>query len=217
MLADVGRDLIHRALGPIAARLPHVNPNVLTVCGFGMALLGGYTFYLTDRHPIFFLVAAGIGCIYGLLDAFDGMIARTHGKTTAFGDFLDHSLDRAAGLAALGGLAAAKHTNDVLMLLLMLATLWHGFLGTQMEASFGSRVYRGVGIAESLLFALVYTLTAFVVQAAGLPFFFREPLTGATLSVSDAFAILGLGVVAIGTYQRFAIARALGEEKKREP
>jgi phosphatidylglycerophosphate synthase len=215
MLADVGRDLVQRTLAPLVERMSWVNPNALTAAALGVSALAGTCFYLTDRDPIFFLIAALLGLVYGVLDALDGMIARTHGKVSAWGDFLDHTSDRLSTLFALGGLALAKHTNDVLVLLLMLGTLWHAYLGTQLEASFGRRVYRGVGIAEALIFACAYGVTAYSVLAAGLPFYFREPLTGATISVSDAFALLALPLVVIGTWQRIRIARAIADEPPR--
>jgi archaetidylinositol phosphate synthase len=217
MLAEAGRGLLARTIAPLAARFPHVNPNHLTLLGLVISCMAGYAFYLTDRHPVFFLVAAGLGVVFGIVDALDGAIARAHGKTSAWGDFLDHTCDRAAALIALGGLALSQHVNRTLILVLMLGTLWHGYLGTQMQASFGRRFYRGVGIAESILFAIVYSLTAYAVQAAGWPFYFhlREPLTGADLrvSVSDCFAIMALPLIAIGTVQRFLLGRALARER----
>ncbi|HVY63130.1 MAG TPA: CDP-alcohol phosphatidyltransferase family protein [Planctomycetota bacterium] len=218
MLADAGRGLLARTLAPIAARLPNVNPNHLTVLGVAVACAAGYSFYLTDRHPIFFLVAAGLGVLFGFLDALDGAIARAHGKESAWGDFLDHSCDRLSALVALAGLALSQHVSRTLVLLLMLGTLWHGYLGTQMQASFGRRFYRGVGIAEAILFAIVYSLTAYVIHAAGWPFYFtvREPFGGAELrlSVSDAFAVMALPLVVIGTVQRFLLGRALAREQE---
>jgi len=213
MLAEVGREFVNRALSPIAARLPGLHPNVLTACGLFASVLAGIAFYLTDRHPGFFLVAGLLGVVYGLLDALDGVVARMHGKATAFGDFFDHSFDRLSALCALGGLAAARHTDDRLILLLMLGTLWHAYLGTQLQASFGSRVYQGIGIAESIVVALAYCVTAFTVELLGLPFHVTEPLTGATLSVSDIFALLSIPLVLVASVQRFVIAHALGRER----
>ncbi len=212
MLADSGRDLLTRTLGPIAARFPNLNPNVVTGLGFFVSILGGVAFALTDRHPAFFLVAALLGVLYGFLDALDGVLARLHGKTTMWGDFLDHSLDRLSALVALGGLTLTAHLNDVLGLLLMLGTLYQGFLGTQLSASFGSRVYAGVGIAEGVAFALLYGITAFTFHALGQPFYYIDPLYGYRLSVTDTFALCGLPLIVIGTVQRFAIARALARE-----
>ena len=36
-----------------------------------------------------------------VLDAMDGNIARTYGKTTRYGDYLDHTIDRVVDIALL--------------------------------------------------------------------------------------------------------------------
>jgi phosphatidylglycerophosphate synthase len=209
MLADTGRDLVAQALEPLAARLPNVSPNAVTAAGFVVSILGGTAYYFTDRSPTFFLVAAGLAIAYGFLDAFDGVLARVHCKESPWGDFLDHALDRLSAMVALAGLTLTEHLDDRLGLLLMLGTLYHGFLGTQLEASFGGRVYRGLGIAEALLFNLVYNVTAYAIAVYGLPFWYREPWTGRVLSVSDTFALACFPLLAIGICQRFWIAREL--------
>jgi CDP-diacylglycerol--glycerol-3-phosphate 3-phosphatidyltransferase len=212
MLGETGRTLLQKTLGPIAARMPHVNPNVVTVSAFFLSVLAGGVFALTDRSPLYFLLAAGLGCVYGFLDALDGVLARMHGKETPWGDFLDHSLDRLSALFALGGLTLTRHCNDRLVLLLMIGTLFHGYLGTQIEASFHRRIYRGLGIAESIGLVIVYSITAFAVRAAGLPFYFREPVTGRVLSVTDTFIIATLPLVVLGAIQRFRIAREISRD-----
>ncbi len=219
MLADVGRDLLHRTLGPLAERLSGVNPNVITLGGFCVSLISGVAFYLTDRHPAFFLVTAGLAITYGLFDAFDGLVARVHSKTSAWGDFLDHTSDRLAGVVVFLGVTATSHCNDVLGFLVALGTLYHGFLGTQMEASFGFRVYRGIGIAEAILVTVVYSLTSFSIHAAGLPFFYELPVLGGgvRLSVTDTFMLCALPLIAIGIVQRFWIARQLARQQPAQP
>jgi phosphatidylglycerophosphate synthase len=210
MLAEAARGLLQRVLGPLAARLPHLDPNTLTLFGLCIAVGAGWALSKTDEAPAYFLVAAGLSAVYGLVDAFDGVLARTQGKVTPLGDFLDHTFDRLSALSALGGLALAHHTNDVLVLVLMLATLWHGFLGTQLEASFGRRLYAGVGIGEALVLGFGFCLFSFWLLETGRPYWFT--VCGLTLSVSDAFALAGLPVVALGTVQRFLLARRLARE-----
>ena len=194
-----------------------VNPNALTTAALLVSVVSGAAFYMTDRSANWFLVASGLAFVYGFLDALDGLIARMHNKTSSWGDFLDHSFDRLSAVFALGGLTLTKHLDDRLGLLLIIGTLYHGFLGTQMEASFGIRVYKGFGIAEALGLNIVYSLTAWTIHALGLPFWFREPLTGHVLSVSDTFAIAAYPLIVIGTLQRFWIARQLARDEKKYP
>jgi phosphatidylglycerophosphate synthase len=219
MLADTGRDLVARTLGPVAERIPNVHPNAITLAAFTVSIISGFAFYLTDRHPAFFLVTAGLAATYGFLDALDGLVARMHGKATPFGDFLDHALDRLSALIAFGGITLTSHCNDVLGLLIMLGMLYHGFLGTQMEASFGFRVYRGLGIAEAILINIVYSLTCFTILVTGLPFAYDLPILGSTvrLTVTDTFILLALPLIAVGTIQRFLIALDLGRQAAGSP
>jgi phosphatidylglycerophosphate synthase len=212
MLAETGRSVVQKLLGPVAARLPNLSPNAVTLAALGVALGAGAALALTDQSPYFFLAAAALGTVYGLLDALDGVLARMHGKQSAWGDFLDHSVDRLSALFALGGLTLARHCNDRLGLVLMVGTLFHGFLGTQIQASFRRRVYRGLGIAESIGLVIFYSLTAFAIRELGLPFYFRDPFTGSILSVTDTFILAGLPLIVVGTIQRFAIARDLARE-----
>lgn len=217
MLAGAARGFLQRALAPLVARLSRVHPNTMTATGLGLAALAGLALSRTDGDPAWFLAAAALCLAYALADALDGALARAQGIASPLGDFLDHTSDRLAALLALGGLALAEHASDRLLLALMVATLWHGYLGTQIEASFGRRSYGGVGVAESLLAGLVYTLTAWWIRASGLPFTFREPLTGTVLTVTDAFAIAALPLVVMATLQRLAIARALAREAEAAP
>jgi phosphatidylglycerophosphate synthase len=74
-------------LGSIAKRIP-VSPNFLTVTGFILTLIAA----LTIPHSI---TAGGILILLGgIFDMLDGIVARTTGKTTKFGAFLDSLLDR---------------------------------------------------------------------------------------------------------------------------
>ena len=209
MNADSGRLLVQRALSPLAARLTFVSPNALTWTGLGVAVLGGTSFALSDRSPVFFLTAIALGILYGFLDALDGLVARIHKKESAWGDFLDHTFDRLAAIVAIAGLTLARHCNDRLGLVLMLGTLFHGFLGTQIEASFGRRVYQGVGIAESIALVFFYGITAFAIRVLDLPFYFREPLTGIVLSVTDVFILASFPLMVVGSVQRFLIGHDL--------
>jgi CDP-diacylglycerol--glycerol-3-phosphate 3-phosphatidyltransferase len=69
------------------------NPNLFTLMGFFATLLASL-FILKE-----FWVWAGLAIILsGILDLFDGVIARRLGKVTVFGGFLDSVLDRYSDL-----------------------------------------------------------------------------------------------------------------------
>ena len=69
------------------------NPNFFTLLGFLATLTA--SFFILEG----FWVLAGLAIILsGLFDLFDGVVARSLGKVTAFGGFLDSVLDRYSDL-----------------------------------------------------------------------------------------------------------------------
>lgn len=75
------------------------NPNTFTVCGF---LLGVASFaFIASGRPIIGGLALFVS---GFLDLLDGAIARTSGRVTPFGGFLDSVLDRYTDLLVMCGI-----------------------------------------------------------------------------------------------------------------
>jgi phosphatidylglycerophosphate synthase len=71
----------------IAKRIPF-SPNTLTVTGFVITVIAAFVIPYNIRLGGIFIMIGGI------FDMLDGMVARTSGKTTKFGAFLDSVLDR---------------------------------------------------------------------------------------------------------------------------
>ncbi len=84
------RHLCHLASKPLAAA--GVHPNYVTLAGAAFALFAVLLFL--DGRPL--TLAAGGVCwlIGGILDEADGEVARLQGKESAFGSWLDLTLDR---------------------------------------------------------------------------------------------------------------------------
>jgi CDP-diacylglycerol--glycerol-3-phosphate 3-phosphatidyltransferase len=74
----------------------HGNPNILTFMGFFATLVAS----LLILKGFWFLAGLAI-VLSGLLDLFDGVVARKLGKATTFGSFLDSVLDRYSDLLLL--------------------------------------------------------------------------------------------------------------------
>jgi len=90
------------------------NPNFFTFMGF-LATLAASFFILKESW-----ILAGMAIILsGVFDLFDGVVARTLGKVTAFGGFLDSVLDRYSDLFLLLALIIhyLKHGNSSLVIL----------------------------------------------------------------------------------------------------
>jgi len=79
--------LLDRPLAPLAKRISF-SPNMLSMLGFFITALAAWTIPL-DLRSGGLLILLG-----GFFDMLDGVVARTNGKKTTFGAFLDSTLDR---------------------------------------------------------------------------------------------------------------------------
>jgi CDP-diacylglycerol--glycerol-3-phosphate 3-phosphatidyltransferase len=114
-----------RALLVPAVRLAmalHLTPNAITVFGFGVVIAAALLIGTGNL-----LAGAAVLTAGSLLDAVDGALARATGVSSAFGSFLDSTLDRAAEAVLYGGIAAyylqvaPEPATPVLLALLALA------------------------------------------------------------------------------------------------
>ncbi len=87
------KERFRRLLNPVVSLLAHtgISPNVLTFLGPVLTLPVAYL-YLQGRFSSAALALIAVG----LFDTLDGQLARHLNRTTAFGAFLDSSLDRVA-------------------------------------------------------------------------------------------------------------------------
>lgn len=79
---------VERILSPLIKGLSKVNPNVLTVLG-SIPPLVFFVAILNNNY-----ILALIAFVGNLFDLLDGMVARKYKKVSAFGGFLDSTLDR---------------------------------------------------------------------------------------------------------------------------
>ena len=95
------KESLHGVADPVARLLlrAHVRPNQLTVMGLGVSIVAAHAFSQGR-----FRVAAGLLTVAGLLDFFDGSLARLAGRESAFGAFLDSVVDRYSDLVVLLGI-----------------------------------------------------------------------------------------------------------------
>jgi phosphatidylinositol phosphate synthase len=138
---EMGRALLAPVVR-LAVRL-HLTPNTVTVIGFGFVLVAAGLIGVGHL-----LAGAAVLVAGSLLDAVDGALARATGGSTAFGSFLDSTLDRAAEAALYGGVAAyylvtaAEPTLPVLLALVAMA-------GSFMVSYTRARA-EGIGVSASV-------------------------------------------------------------------
>jgi phosphatidylglycerophosphate synthase len=166
------RDWLIALFTPLARRLSGVDPNALTVAALISGLLAALCLGLTGLAREFYLAAALLISLSGAADSLDGIVARMHGRSSTAGDFLDHFCDRVVDAALFAGLAFSEGADRILGLLVTSLILLNGNLGTQIQASFGHRPYRGGGKAElfagTILFAIFMGLAPAALAATHL-------------------------------------------------
>jgi archaetidylinositol phosphate synthase len=149
-------DQIGRSLGRVG-----ITPNVLTSCGFALALLSGFLFAYKPHQEYL----AGILIIgSGVLDILDGAVARTTGRVSIFGSFNDSTLDRISEIAIFGGIIYAGYgLNPAIVLLTLAFSLLVSYVRAKGE-SLGIMM-SGIGIgerAERLMVLIVFSLAGYV-------------------------------------------------------
>jgi len=81
--------ILDKPLSSLAKRIPF-NPNVITIAGLFVIAVAAIVI------PVHRIVGGLLILAGGFFDMLDGIIARTNGKRTRFGAFLDSTLDRYA-------------------------------------------------------------------------------------------------------------------------
>ena len=161
MVLDSYRDFADRLLTPMAVRLRHLSPNLLSWLGLGTAGLAGLFLALAGvLNEVVALAAAFVALLVSsLLDALDGKVARLRGLASLRGDFLDHVFDRYADVLILTGLFFSIYARQPIAFFGLLGVLLTSYLGTQAQAVGIGRLYGGLlGRADRLVILLVILL-----------------------------------------------------------
>jgi len=157
-----------------------VSPNALTAAGVTLCAVAAVLVYFEYRHDLlYFWLGAAVFVLGSILDILDGALARTSGKATPFGAFVDSTTDRVSEGFMLGAIALVfmRH-GDELALGFTFAAVSGSFLvsytraraealGLRGDVGIGSRAERVVVITAGLVLApwgvlpwAIYVLTA---------------------------------------------------------
>ena len=150
-----------------------IDPNAVTFAG---CLLNGVAAYLVFHER--FLAASIVFLVGSLLDSLDGAIAKVSGRVSAFGGFLDSTLDRVSEGLVLGGIGlmfarqdnlwavAACYVAIACSYLVSYTRAKAEALGVQCKGGLASRVERVVLLSIGLFLAtwwpLALEITAYV-------------------------------------------------------
>ncbi len=149
MLTRYVRAATRRVLTPLARGLLRVGvgPDLVTVIGTLGVCIGALAFYPRGD----FFVGSVVITLFVLLDTVDGTMARLTGRRSAWGAFLDSTLDRVADGAIFGGLALwyAGRGDDLVLCAVALYCLVSGSVVPYAKARAESLgMTADVGIAE---------------------------------------------------------------------
>lgn len=161
MLNRFARALATRLLTPLARALLAlgISPDVVTIAGTIGVCFGALAFFPRGEFLWGTLIVVG----FAFSDTLDGIMARTSGRSSKWGAFLDSTLDRIGDAAVFGGLVlyyagpAAEHehsmggpqVNRTTMLALALTCLVLGSVVSYARArAEGLGMTANVGIAE---------------------------------------------------------------------
>jgi CDP-diacylglycerol--glycerol-3-phosphate 3-phosphatidyltransferase len=161
---DGARRVASRSITGLART--RVTPNALTAVGVTLCAAAAVLVYFEYRHEILFFWLGAVTFVVGsLLDILDGALARSSGKGTEFGAFLDSTLDRVGEGLMLGSIALvfARDENEV-ALAAAIAAVAGSFLvsytrskaeglGLKGDVGIGSRAERVVVITAGLVLA----------------------------------------------------------------
>jgi CDP-diacylglycerol--glycerol-3-phosphate 3-phosphatidyltransferase len=142
-----------------------VTPDALTISGVGLCIAGAAAVYFEYRSEWLFILGGALFVIGSVLDILDGALARTSGKGTPFGAFLDSTVDRVGEGFMLGaiGLVLMRDGSEW-GVALAFAAMGGSFLvsytraraeaiGLKGDVGFGSRTERVIVISVGLAFA----------------------------------------------------------------
>jgi archaetidylinositol phosphate synthase len=186
-------------------------PNQLSGLALGLAVAGGLVAAgVRWSSPLLFLPVSLLVFGAGTFDVLDGEVARTTGRASARGDFLDHVFDRYADLALLLGIAASGYADPIVALLALVSLLLTSYMGTQAQAMGQGRLYAGLLSRADRL--VVLALAAFLEFDWSLPWpwatsepWSRFHLGGLTFTVIDVALVY---FVVAGQWTALARARA---------
>jgi archaetidylinositol phosphate synthase len=193
----VWRDRLQRWFAPFAKACP-LSPNAITLLALAINIAAAVLLYRRQ-----FLVAMLLLVIGGFADAFDGIVARVQGKTSKYGDFLDHFADRVSDVLLLTGWLLGNNVRIEIALAAVIGILLNGYLGTQIEATWHERNYDTVGRAEFVLALVIFPIVSHILFTNG-----WEAVAPGGLLIAEWMVLALLAGAVGGVAQRLKLAKS---------
>lgn len=131
-----------KALTPLAHLLRHINPNALTLLGVVFPVI--FFILIIEAQYWWALLAL----VANAADMLDGLVARSQNKVTAFGGFLDSTVDRFADFTILAAFAFANIVSWNVVAPLLLLTYLISYIRSRTELAANGKLAANVGLIE---------------------------------------------------------------------
>lgn len=200
---NIWRERLSNWLSPLARSCP-LSPNAISGIALILNLIASVCLLRGGSQPSLFLLAIALSTAGGLADAFDGIVARVQQRETRFGDFLDHVFDRISDTLLAACWLIGNDVREPIVVATVFIVMLNGYMGTQIEATFGRRSYEAIGRGEFVLALIVFPIVSYSLFTNGWDaVLFR----GATIAEWMSFLLLIVAI--LGIIQRFVLARRL--------
>lgn len=136
------KPVAEKSLRPLASIFKNVNPNIISLFGLVFPVL----FFLCVYHKMYAL--ALVVFIFNGVDMLDGMVARMSGKVTAFGGFLDSTIDRVADFTVIAVFGFAHLVGWNIILPLLMLTYLISYIRSRTELAAKGALVASVGFLE---------------------------------------------------------------------
>lgn len=131
-----------KALKPVAHALRGMNPNLLSLLGLIFPVV--FFVLLVNDYKVWALAAF----IFLAVDLLDGLVARANNKVSAFGGFLDSTIDRFADFTVIVAFGFAGLVGWNIILSLVLFAYLTSYIRSRTELAATEKLTASVGIME---------------------------------------------------------------------
>ncbi|MGY8669695.1 MAG: CDP-alcohol phosphatidyltransferase family protein [Candidatus Poseidoniales archaeon] len=212
MVLETQRTLWEKCSRPIINKMDNVDPVVLTWLTLPTGLGAAALLLTADRSAQGGLMLVGAWILMSIsmiLDGLDGTLARARQKTTRWGDYLDHTLDRVLDVAWVVAIGYNVHwvNNPELGWFAAMTMMFGSYLGTQAQAAAGGRNYGGFSRADRMMLTWLAIINTALMAFMG----WSDPAVWFGLGVNPlSLMVLITGLGGIYTYAlRFRQARSV--------
>jgi archaetidylinositol phosphate synthase len=123
-----------------------VTPNMLTILGVIFSVITMYGYSVVSRNRAYLIYCGVLIIVSGIIDAIDGVLARSTGKVTRFGGFFDSVSDRYSDAIIFMGIIIAGLCNLLIGLIVLFSSMLVSYTRARSEME-GVKM-AGIGIAE---------------------------------------------------------------------